>query len=425
MRTKMGAAHAPGGAIAIVLDGKLAFAAGVGVKKSGGSDPVDAKTLFRVGSMSKMVMAATVMSMVDEGKVDVSHPLTEYANTFVLAPGVDAHALTVEQILTHTAGLPDDLSLQCDTGTGILDAWFARAKYPLWAPPGAVWNYSNVDYAAVGLLVEKVGGRALEEEVSARVFAKACMQSATFDATVAEKADHATGHYEDTPGHVVFYEPDAYDCEVLRPPGGVFASVIDYAHFAEAMLAGGGSMLSHAAAATMQAPHVATRETPDEHYGFALFADGYKGLARVQHGGGVNGYISSFWMIPDRRFAVIAFSNSFGFSPEGIAAYATDVFLDLPATKPPSYATSPSTWQDYVGTYQDPYELGTITVAFDNGALTANVAAWGQTLPLQQYAGDTFYSTATSFTFEATFWRGANGVPAYFVTREGVGARVP
>ena len=114
-QTELQKSHVPGASIAVVLHGKLMFAAGVGKRNLTSGDPVTTSTLFRVASMSKMIVGATAMSLVDEGKLDVNAPITNYLPWFALASGYDATTVTTASLLEHTSGFPCDTIGICDS----------------------------------------------------------------------------------------------------------------------------------------------------------------------------------------------------------------------------------------------------------------------------------------------------------------------
>ncbi len=421
--------NVPGAAVAIVENGKLAFAAGLGTKKRGSVDPVDAATLFRVDSLSKMILSATAMKLVSEGVLDLSQPITTYVPLTLAAP-YDPSTITTFDLLTHTSGIPDISvnTTDCPVGLGQAAAWFqAHGSQPLWAPPGAVWNYSNQGYGVAGWILETVSGQAYEDAVAQRVFGPAHMTTATYDVqgiSASTTADFSDGH---TSSQTL--PPNFYDCAVTRPPGGILASVIDYAHFAETLFAQGGAMLDPASISAMETGHVDTDELPNgqEQYGFGLEAiDGYKGVHVVLHTGSDDGYRSVFLTVPDQKFAVIIFYNEGFHSPETIAKDALDEFLNLRDIAAPVYSTPASTWGKYAGTYVDPNNFGAIEVVFGGQDLTATATEVG-TLALTQVAGDEFSAVihagnATS-TLDATFYPDSSGNPHWFVTRAGVGER--
>src|SRR3990170_834500 len=139
----------PGAAIAVVVDGKLKFKAGLGTKQQGADDPVHADTVFGLGSVTKMQVAAGVLTLRDQGQLDLDAPVTNYVPYFQLA-GADAprsSSVRMRQILSHSAGLPDvNIPFVCDES---LSRWFHNESHrmPLWYHPGKLYDYANIDYS--------------------------------------------------------------------------------------------------------------------------------------------------------------------------------------------------------------------------------------------------------------------------------------
>jgi CubicO group peptidase (beta-lactamase class C family) len=432
LQSKMTADGVPGAAIAIVENGSLAFQAGVGVESLGGRMPVQATTLFRVASLSKMVLAATTMKLVEQGKVDLSQPVTSYV-PFAVAPPYDASTITLDRLLTHTSGIPDgdQTSRNCPVGPGQSADWFAaQGPKPLWAPPGAVFAYSNTGYSVMGWVIESVTGKVYDQVATELVLDPAGMTEATFDPALAQAADHAVG---DNFGTLV--EPTDFDCAVRRPPAGLMASVVDYAHFAEMLLASGGSVLKPSSVAAMESGRAPTDDYPGgiEAYGYGLFVR-QRDLRVVWHNGQDVGYQSSVYVVPAAGWAAIVFYNAESGDPDDISQFAVDTFLLPAGAEPTSYTTPPSTWSRYEGTYASAIgqydtdvSLGpTIAVTLQGDQLVATTSS--STLPLTQVAGDRFQfpwksPTTGGDTQEVTFFPDDAGTPAWFVTKIGVGAR--
>jgi CubicO group peptidase (beta-lactamase class C family) len=428
----------PGASIAVVLHGKLAFAAGVGKRNTKTGDPVTTSTLFRAASMSKMIVAATAMSLVDEGKLDLSAPITKYAPWFSLASGYDASTLTMELLLSHHSGFPCDTIPQCGTtSSGSRKAFFQANPQPLWAPPGAVYDYSNTGFALAASVIESAAGAAdgdFEKLAHDRIMAPSGMTTAMFDAKAAKALDHAVGYALDDSGKKIgTYDPSSLDCPLLHPPGGVLATASDYAHFAEMLLSHGGSVLKPASVDAMTKGHVDTHSLPSRFYGLGLMnqMSPYPDHASVWHDGSLPGFLSMVWLVPDSQFAVAVLVNGRGntASPEGIVGNALGLFIPEMRKGVP-LKTDPSTWSAYVGTYDD--ELGLlgkgVTVSLSGSTLSIsapNSLDWsGVVSPvsgtMQQLAGDEWLmpdGTAVSFFPDST------GKPGYFVTRRGVAVR--
>lgn len=109
--TEMAQTETPGASIAIMRDGELVYTKGYGVKRHGTDEAIDAGTMFRIGSTTKQMVAAGVMQQVEAGKVDLQAPITGLIPELELAPPWDPAAITTEQLLTHSAGIPDRVTI--------------------------------------------------------------------------------------------------------------------------------------------------------------------------------------------------------------------------------------------------------------------------------------------------------------------------
>ncbi len=418
----------PGAQIAVVQNGKLAWAESLGVKKHGETDAVTNATRFRVASLSKMILGATALSMVERGTLDLSRPVTDYAPGYTLAAGFDAKSIHLEHLLTHTAGMPDmTVSFEtCAASTRLAD-YFANvdAPQPLWSPPGAVWNYSNRGFAVAGLVLEMAAGKRYEELATERVLAPSGMTRATFDMAAAMADDHAVGWAADPGnGRLTNLEPDAFDCTSSHPPAGILATATDYAHFVEMLFGTDDKALTRSSVTTLLTGHARTNQTPNAMYSYGLDIDDYKGLRLAHHNGIWNaGYLTSIWMVPEAKFAIVVFYNGLGRSPDLASRFAVDTYFDKTRVASPTYATPSSTWGKYAGKYEDPYHFGTITIAFAAGKLTCDIPAQHVVAAkMTQLAGDEFSAPGVG---AVTFYPDAEGAPHWFVTRSGVGTKSP
>lgn len=436
----MTAGATPGVSIAIVLHGKLTFASGVGQRNRTTGDAVTTSTLFRAASMSKMIAAATAMTLVDEDKLDLNAPITTYLPWFQLASGFDATKLTMNLLLSHSSGFPCDTISQCGTPATTVSrkTFFQNNPQPLWAPPGAIYDYSNTGFALAATTIEAAaGGNDGDYETLAhdRVLAPVGMTTATFDANAATATDHATGYDVDANGNVTAtIEPSQLDCPLLNPPGGIEATATDYAHFAEMLLANGGSVLKPASVAAMETAHADMHTFASQNYGYALIDQfsPYPDHTSIWHDGSLPGFLSLIWLVPDDQFAIVVLANAQSAQgvPDQIVGDALGLFISETRKVPP-LTTPPASWTGYVGTYDDTHGTlgsGVVVSQEADGGLIVNApnatdysgnpaAVSGSMI---QNAGDSWLMPDGT---NAGFFPGADGGTGYFVTRRGVGIR--
>jgi CubicO group peptidase (beta-lactamase class C family) len=134
--------------------------------------PMRTDALFWIASQSKPLTAATLMMLVDEGRVNLDDPVEKYLPEFKgqmlsmerdaehVLVGKPAHPITVREILSHTSGLPFSSPLEQPTldGLPLRDAVRSYAMLPLQFPPGTKYQYSNAGINTAGRIIEVVSG---------------------------------------------------------------------------------------------------------------------------------------------------------------------------------------------------------------------------------------------------------------------------
>jgi CubicO group peptidase (beta-lactamase class C family) len=396
--------NAPGAAVAVILDGQLFYTTGYGVKRRGGNDRVDQNTVFRIGSVTKMMTAAAVMQQVELGRVDLDAPVTDYIPELEIGGRWPAERITVWHTLTHTTGFPDWITHLSLVGPVALSVWASdQGAVELHAPPGSFWNYSNPNFMLAGLVAERASGTPYRELFKQNLWERAGMHSTTFSPTeVLDAGNYSNGHYSPDTGGEIVVGPRDNDLWAAGPAGFAFSTVGDLVNWALLLMDGGGHVLSPSSSAAMQAPHQWTHYYPDLFYGYGVMVEDYNGLEVRQHGGNVAGYGTYLLWVPERRFAVALLANVT--SSLTSAAYCiVDEVLEPEPVADPDLTTDPSTWDRYLGEYlftDSQGESAHATVYFEGGLLMASI--------VDPDSGETFY-TRLQQVFLDTFLYDSNG----------------
>ena len=345
---------APGAAVTVIDQGEVIFDRGFGRRRQGGPELVNSETRFRIGSATKMLTAAAVMQQVDAGLVDLDEPVTVWVPDLSLSGQWPADSITVRHLMTHTAALPDHYEDPLGPmGDQALADWAASlGETRLHAPPGTFWNYSNPGFSLAGLVAERAGGLPYRELMAGRVFAAAGMTATTFDPLeVMASGNYSRGHHPSPDGGLTVYAPDDYQSRIGDPAGQAFSTAGDLASWALTLMDGGGAVLSPTSAEAMQTREVSLDRLPDDHYGFGVFAEVYKGLDIRQHGGNIYGWGAYLLWVPDERFVVSILGNTTYYLRA--AAYCiVDAVFEPDGSDPPDLTTDPATWVAYSGSYE-------------------------------------------------------------------------
>ncbi|QVQ50211.1 beta-lactamase family protein [Spiractinospora alimapuensis] len=224
-------------------DSATHWAGSAGVADLGREAPADPDGYFRAASNTKTFVATVIMQLVDEGRVDLDHPIENYL------PGTvpDGDTVTVRQILNHTSGIHNYTSVpgfEIGTWRGdnrftsyepqeLLDAAFANDPY---FAPGEGWHYSNTNYILAGLLIEAVTGRPYAEEVTDRVLEPLNLEHTVFPGTDHRLPEpHATG-YTLVDGEYV--DATEYNPSIGWAAGEMTSTTADLARFLDALFDG-------------------------------------------------------------------------------------------------------------------------------------------------------------------------------------------
>lgn len=238
-----------------------------------------------------------------------------------------------------------------------LEGWFkANGTEAPWSPPGAVFNYSNLGFALAGLAIQRATQTPFGSLVEQRVFAKAAIARATMSTEQTETdGDFAYGHSEGA----AFAPTGAYfQMGQYEPMGGAWESAADLAAFGKALATRSTAVMPTAA---WQAMVDAKGKTtwPGQSYGYGLILD--EGNSSVQsHDGSSRGFSSSMMIVAGLGIGVFTVANGESIDGATLTGVALEALGSKPGAPPAPPSGSPADW---VGTYQDPVRLGTVTIA--------------------------------------------------------------
>ena len=362
----------PGAQVAVVVDGKLAYTKAYGIADIETNRAITDRTLFRVGSVSKMVTAATLNQLASDGKLDLQAPIGTYVKELA---GRKVGSVTTHQLLTHTAGWMDNAVAYGRMGEGALGEVFREVSDTLFfTEPARVISYSNPGFSMAGYVAERAGGARYATLVEQLVFRNAGMTRATFKPLDVMTQDFAQGHVgaPATAGTIVrpFTENTAQ-----WPAGFLFASASEFARFTMMLMDGGmidgRRVLAADAVQRMTTGHQTMPGNPNAKYGYGLVV-GKQGTERIwQHGGSINGFDADVMMYPDRKLAVIVFDNRGGSPLLGITELVLkDVAGIAPSVAPTQPAEREATASEraqLVGTFKQGATV--LTLFEENGVL--------------------------------------------------------
>jgi len=346
----MKAFEVPGIALAIVKDGRVVVAKGYGIRKLGEPAPVDAQTLFGIASNTKVFTATALGLLVEEGKLNWDAPVINYLPWFAMYDPYVTREITVRDLLVHRSGL--------GLGAGDLLFWppttydrkeiVRRLRY---IKPATSFRYTyaydNLLYSVAGEVIEAVSGKVWEDFVTERILAKVGMTWSNVRHSAAAEGGNVAATHARVDGVVRLVKPSTNDN--TNPAGGINSCAEDMAKWmlvllGRGQLADGTRLFSEQTYRQLTGfvtpmpigtppPELASLKANFNGYALGLRLRDYRGLNVVTHTGGLAGYVSQVWLIPERNLGIAVLTNQE--VDEAFAAltmFIADYYLEAPKT---------------------------------------------------------------------------------------------
>ena len=306
--------HVAGATVAVVKDGQIYFSKGYGWADVDKRIPVDPeKTLFRIGSVTKLFTWTAIMQLVEQGKLDLNTDINKYLDFKI--PDTYPEPITLTHLLTHTPGFEEDsrdLFTTDPKRMAPMGTWLPAHMPKRVRPPGIYSSYSNWGAATAGYIVARTSGKSYDEYLEANIFTPLGMTHTTarqplptqYDADMAKAYTWAGGRWESKPWEIITSG---------APAGSMSASANDMAKFMLANLNNGeyngARILGDSIAQVMHTQHFThDRRLP----GFALgfYQTWSHGLKIIGHGGDTQYHHSELAIIPDEKLGVFVSFNT-------------------------------------------------------------------------------------------------------------------
>jgi CubicO group peptidase (beta-lactamase class C family) len=294
-----------------------------GVRKRGDPTPVTADDLWHLGSDTKVMTATLAGTYVAEGKLSWDDKVVSFFPDIAARVPAAMREVTLAQVLSHRAGLKENLdwgsfSQQGDLSEQRAAAAEAALTSPAYAP--GTFHYANTDYVVIGAVLEKLGHHPWEDLIAMRIFEPLGMTSADFGGTgTVGYIDQPWPHSNDgTPSPT--NGPGADNPEILCPAGRVHCTMADWTKFLVDQLRGGSGMnalLPGKIYQAMQTPHPAGA---DYGFGWIMVNRPWAGGTALSHAGSNTMNFCVCWLAPAKKFGVLVCTNQGG----DAASKATD-----------------------------------------------------------------------------------------------------
>ena len=307
----------PGAVVAVWQDGELITAA-AGLANLNTSVPMTADTAFLTGSITKVWATTMFMTFVEEGLLDLDVPIVRYAPDIQFGADQDvARSLTFRHLVNHSSGVDSsDLFVQTRPfPEGVEDYLGPLSQAGKLTEPGLVSSYNNAGWIIAELVLRRLTGKNIVEQLDQRVVQRLGLRRTVFSAREAMLYRTAIGSYpasDGTPGATTqFMYPDTW-----AAPGTMTITTVEDTiaflrmHLADGFLPDGTRLLSHESIQAMQTPTSPDPTGPDSGFGLGWMYNQHGGARIFSHGGGSLGGVAHAQISPEDNFAMAAFVNS-------------------------------------------------------------------------------------------------------------------
>jgi CubicO group peptidase (beta-lactamase class C family) len=308
--------NAPGVTIAIVEKNKVIYTGGFGYRDYEKKLPVTENTLFAIGSCTKAFTTSIIGMLVKEGKVDIDKPVRQYLPELVFQNEYTNDHVTLRDMMCHRTGLPrHDYSWYGSTASR--DELLTRIQYQ---EPSAElrekYQYNNFMFMAQGMVIEKLTGRSWEENMKERILTPLGMNQTNMSVIDMEKSSDRSLAYTVKNRTTISAIPYR-NIDGIGPAGSVNSCAKDMANWLLTWINNGTfkgkEIIPSGFRNQAIVPQVATggglpgAENPDVHftgYGLGWGMNSYRGHYRVEHSGGIDGFITSTCFFPSDSLGI-------------------------------------------------------------------------------------------------------------------------
>jgi len=313
VRAELQKQKVPGVSFAVVKEGKVIQAAGIGLANVEQNIPATPQTVYKIGSVSKQFLASGIMVLAQDGKLSLSDPVSKFLD----GTPETWKDITVWHLLAHTSGLvreaPGFNALKVQKDADVIRTAFSE---PLVFPTGKGWQYCNLGYFTLAEIISKVSGKPWPDFMEERVFKPSGMTASRTTTVTDIVPNRANGYRRE--GEAI---KNAAEYLALRPSGAFLSTALDLAKwdatlYTERVLTSASREQMYKAAADTGDK---TNDGKAVSYGLGWFV-GYFGEQRaIYHGGSLPGFRAHMLRLPDSKLTVIVLMNGDEARPDVIA----------------------------------------------------------------------------------------------------------
>lgn len=355
--------------------------------------------IFRIGSITKQFTAVAILQLMEQGKLSLQDDITKFIPDYP----TQGKTITIEHLLTHTSGIQSYTGMkkfgeimQKDMKPEELIAFFKNE--PMEFEPGTQWKYNNSGYVLLGYIIEKITGKTYPQYLEENFFQPLGMTHSYYGDDSKIIKNRAAG-YQPGPNGVENAAPMSMTLPYAA--GSIQSTVGDLFKWHQALHA---YKLVKKENLEKAFTEYKLADGKGAKYGYGWALGDIKGSPTIEHGGGINGFLTNAIYLPKEDVFVVVFSNSNAKSPDIVSTKMAAAAIGKPFNTK-AIELEESVLQSYVGIYEN--EAKEERVITKEGKQLYSQRSGGNKFTIKPWAKDQFFFDNSLATLE--FKRDANG----------------
>lgn len=373
----------PGATAIISRKGQVIYKKAFGMADMELNVPMQADMIFRIGSISKQFTGVAILQLVEKGKLSLQDDIKKFIPDYP----THGYTITVEHLLTHTSGIKSytgmtEFESMMRKDMKPLELIDVFKNQPMEFAPGLKWNYNNSGYVLLGYIIEKISGKSYEQYVQENLFAPAGMTRSGYGNDNRIILNRAKGYQQGKDG---FENAKYLSMTLPYAAGSLISTVEDLWKWNQALHS--YKLVSKESLQKAFTDYKLSDGKPTR-YGYGWSFSDVQGSASIEHGGGINGFVTDGIYLPAEDIFVAVFANCDCRSLENLAPKMAALTLGKPYDQK-EIAIDEATAKEYNGVYEN--EAGEQRIITAEGTKLTSQRSGGSKYRIKPFAKDKFF----------------------------------
>lgn len=372
-----------GCAALVAREGRIIYHKAFGMADLELNVPMKPDMVFRIGSITKQFTSVAILQLMEQGKLSLQDEITKFIPDYP----VHGHKITIEHLLTHTSGIKSYTSMseigqfmRRDMKPEEVIGLFRNQ--PMDFAPGTRYNYNNSGYFLLGYIIEKVSGKSYPEYIEENFFRKLGMNNSYYGSNSRIIKNRASGYSPDANGVI---NAEIMSMTIPYAAGSILSTVEDLFKWNQALHS--YKLINKETLEKAFTEYKLTDGRGTE-YGYGWGLKKIQGSPTIEHGGGINGFLTNAIYLPEEDVFVALFSNSNGKSPNDLSVKMAALAIDKPYTYK-DITLDEAVLEEYTGVYEN--DQGDLRLIIREGNQLFSQRAGSSRLKIKPYEKDRFF----------------------------------